>query len=213
MARKRRARGGGEDGEDLALAERPLEFSPTARYYAPFAERAEQDEPPDGERTPGAGASKPGAGSRPGTAAAPSARGGSGKGRAKVTGRPRATIQKSGERPPPRPAPSSRDERFPSRPRERLTLGARALVNRLAPKVPLVHTVRGFSHVLNRIALVWEEPRRFYRTMDELLIDNRGNRAGFPFEVANELARLLAHYRQFVHPPPPDERWSGIDWS
>ncbi|GMV03353.1 MAG: hypothetical protein KJZ98_15010 [Burkholderiaceae bacterium] len=51
-----------------------------------------------------------------------------------------------------------------------------------------------FPHVLARIAAEWEVPRRFLQLMDELLIDQRGGRAGFPFECTLEMANLREYY-------------------
>ncbi len=48
--------------------------------------------------------------------------------------------------------------------------------------------------MLERIAAEWEVPRRFLQLMDELLLDQRGNRAGFPFECIMELTNLREFY-------------------
>jgi len=37
-------------------------------------------------------------------------------------------------------------------------------------------------------------PRRFLALMDDLLIDRRGNREGFPFESVLELTNLREYY-------------------
>jgi len=55
-------------------------------------------------------------------------------------------------------------------------------------------TRQRFPHVLERIAAEWEVPRRFLQLMDELLIDQRGNRAGFPFDCILELTNLREYY-------------------
>lgn len=55
-------------------------------------------------------------------------------------------------------------------------------------------TRQHFPHVLNRIAAEWEVPRRFLALMDDLLIDRRGNREGFPFESVLELTNLREYY-------------------
>ena len=53
--------------------------------------------------------------------------------------------------------------------------------------------------MLNRIAAEWEVPRRILELMDELLIDRRGNRQGFPFESVLELTNLREYYQNEVH--------------
>jgi hypothetical protein len=57
-----------------------------------------------------------------------------------------------------------------------------------------------YPRLLNRIAAAWSDPRRFDRLIDELLIDDRPNRQGFPFEVVRELTELREHYFATVQP-------------
>ena len=50
-----------------------------------------------------------------------------------------------------------------------------------------------FPHVLNRIAADWDVARsRFAALIDSLLIDQRGQRQGFPFESVLELTEPCA---------------------
>ena len=57
-------------------------------------------------------------------------------------------------------------------------------------------SLRGqYPRVLNRIAAAWENPETLERTIEALVIDRRGNRQGFPFEVIRELVELLDHHR------------------
>ena len=65
---------------------------------------------------------------------------------------------------------------------EPLDVRARRLFATLPYAFRLSLTRQHFPHVLNRIAAEWEVPRRFLALMDDLLIDRRGNREGFPFE-------------------------------
>ena len=56
--------------------------------------------------------------------------------------------------------------------------------------------LRGFARIANLLAAMWADPRAFDAYMDSLLTDKRGNRQGFPPDVAHELAALaLAHSR------------------
>jgi hypothetical protein len=52
--------------------------------------------------------------------------------------------------------------------------------------------MRQYPRVANMIALLWGEPTRtaLDRYMEALLVDTRGNRRGFPPEVANDLMVL-----------------------
>lgn len=47
-----------------------------------------------------------------------------------------------------------------------------------------------FPAVANKLALAWPEPTQARRLLDELLIDRRGDRSGFPSTVVGELLRL-----------------------
>ncbi|HLS55637.1 MAG TPA: hypothetical protein VK052_06150 [Zeimonas sp.] len=82
---------------------------------------------------------------------------------------------------------------------EALDVRAQRLFASLPYAYRLSITRQHFPHVLNRIAAEWEVPRRFLALMDELLIDRRGNREGFPFESVLELTNLREYYLNEVH--------------
>lgn len=71
---------------------------------------------------------------------------------------------------------------------------AERLIASLPYALRLPATRKGFPHVVERIAQEWEVPRRFLQLMDELLIDGRGNREGFPFDCILELTALRDYY-------------------
>jgi hypothetical protein len=47
-----------------------------------------------------------------------------------------------------------------------------------------------FPHVLNRLAAAWGTPTEVLCLIDELLVDRRGNRQGFPREGLDELMMI-----------------------
>ncbi|OYT98384.1 MAG: hypothetical protein CFE40_10495 [Burkholderiales bacterium PBB1] len=47
-----------------------------------------------------------------------------------------------------------------------------------------------FPRLANRLALCWDDPALASRVLDDLVIDKRRHRAGFPPEVSQELIRL-----------------------
>jgi len=57
-----------------------------------------------------------------------------------------------------------------------------------------------FVRIANALARTWSEPHACLEYLDELLIDRRGDRRGFPFDVALELAGLKDYYETTVHP-------------
>lgn len=66
-----------------------------------------------------------------------------------------------------------------------------------------------FPHVLNRLAAVWHQPAQFERQMEELLLNTRETRAGFPLEIVAELTVLREYYRTVLHPQENDP-WSTV---
>ncbi|MCO5106983.1 MAG: hypothetical protein M9907_07850 [Burkholderiaceae bacterium] len=83
--------------------------------------------------------------------------------------------------------------------REQLDARAQRLFASLPWAYRLPVTRQRFPHVLNRLAAEWEVPMRFLGLMDELLIDHRGNREGFPFDSVLELTNLREYYLNEVH--------------
>ena len=54
----------------------------------------------------------------------------------------------------------------------------------------------------NAISRLWSIPAACLAYLDELLIDKRGNRRGFPKEILLELATLKSHFQTDIHPTP-----------
>lgn len=48
-------------------------------------------------------------------------------------------------------------------------------------------TEANFPHLLNRLAANWHNPRALRQFVDDLVIDQRGGRAGMPFKALSEL--------------------------
>jgi hypothetical protein len=51
-----------------------------------------------------------------------------------------------------------------------------------------------YPRVANRLGLCWSDPQLTGRLLEELLIDQRGGRRGFPKPVAEELMRLRRYH-------------------
>jgi hypothetical protein len=54
--------------------------------------------------------------------------------------------------------------------------------------------LRTYGRIANLIAASWNDPEATYSYLDELLVDRRGNRQGFPPSVMSELLALRTHY-------------------
>jgi hypothetical protein len=70
---------------------------------------------------------------------------------------------------------------------EPLDSRAKLLLRDLPADQSLSYTAANFPHLVNRMAAVWNDARLLRRFVDELLLDERGGRAGFPYETLNEL--------------------------
>jgi hypothetical protein len=56
-----------------------------------------------------------------------------------------------------------------------------------------------FPRIANLLAAMWPDPNSFRRYVDDLLVDKRGSRQGFPVEILRELFELRAYYDE-THP-------------
>ena len=62
-----------------------------------------------------------------------------------------------------------------------------------------VELARRFPRIANSIAELWRRVARCEEYLDSLVVDLRGDRTGFPLEVAQELAALRGYYAE-LHP-------------
>jgi hypothetical protein len=58
---------------------------------------------------------------------------------------------------------------------------------------------RQFPRIANRLAEIWKRPLQCERYIDDLMIDLRGARQGFPPAVAAEIAALKVHFLRTTH--------------
>ena len=56
-----------------------------------------------------------------------------------------------------------------------------------------------YARLANRLCKVWKEPPKCEHLLDDLMMDRRGGRKGFPLQVANELATLRDYYFRLHH--------------
>ncbi len=82
--------------------------------------------------------------------------------------------------------------------REPLSRDGIAFLAQMAGKASLAHTAESFPHVINKLAPHGYRPSEMIRAIDRLLIDDRPERQGFPFEVVVELGRLRETYMRFL---------------
>jgi len=86
--------------------------------------------------------------------------------------------------------------------RNALTAATAVWLSQLPQPVRPTETASRFPHIANKLATLWQSPKACREYFDELLLDERGDRQGFPNCVAKELVALLYHYDTTVHPAP-----------
>jgi len=69
--------------------------------------------------------------------------------------------------------------------------------------------IRLHGRIANLLALDWNDPLAIAADFDQLLIDRRGNRKGFPPIIVTELRALARHYGR---PQPSTHAGSGRAW-
>jgi hypothetical protein len=84
-------------------------------------------------------------------------------------------------------------------PSEPLSDAAAAWLAELPPSVQPRQLVLRYARLANRLCEAWPTPARCEKLLDDLLIDRRGGRRGFPLAIANELAALREHYLRLHH--------------
>jgi hypothetical protein len=57
-----------------------------------------------------------------------------------------------------------------------------------------LHIARQFPRIANNIATSWRRPNECDRVFNDLIVDHRGTRKGFPSEVAKEITELKNYY-------------------
>jgi hypothetical protein len=85
-------------------------------------------------------------------------------------------------------------------PRAELDQRSKLILATIPADIRPSNIVSTFPHIMNLISKSWHEPKEFVKTLDELLIDDRGNRVGFPFAIIVELTDLREHYFSAVRP-------------
>jgi hypothetical protein len=76
-------------------------------------------------------------------------------------------------------------------PRETLSPESELLVAALeGAELPITAIAARFPHVVNRLSACWHEPLAVVDVLDELLLDRRGGRRGFPADALAEVLTL-----------------------
>ncbi len=100
--------------------------------------------------------------------------------------------------------------RQPESPYDRtLNRSAVAWLAQLPPNVVPHALAAQFPRIVNRLSRFWDSPRMLDACFDELLVDRRGRRKGFPAPVRDELLALAAYHRE-LNKAASKDRWASI---
>lgn len=67
---------------------------------------------------------------------------------------------------------------------------------RLPEKVRPIELGRVYPRIANRLAAIWIDPSVTAKYLEDLLVDGRGGRRGFPTAIDQELRKLRYHHTQ-----------------
>lgn len=84
---------------------------------------------------------------------------------------------------------------------------ARKLFESLGLTVRPIETARRFPRIVNHMAAIWKKPLLMDNYFMDLMLDQRGNRMGFPLPVATEIAALQEYYSRVVYPKTSHNVW------
>lgn len=74
---------------------------------------------------------------------------------------------------------------------------ARDIPSELRPRAMVIK----FPRIANALADAWSRPKLFNMLLCQLMLDDRGGRQGFPFDVLQDLANLRVYFdSQYKHP-------------
>lgn len=109
------------------------------------------------------------------------------------------------------PAPSASMRQAPSPYDRALNLAAVTWLGELPQEVAPLALARAFPRIVNRLSRFWDSPQMIDALLQELLLDKRGKRKGFPSEVLDELHALLRYHRT-LHPTENSDRWDSVPY-
>ena len=97
--------------------------------------------------------------------------------------------------------PGSYANRRPE-PVETLSTETLTWLDKLPPEVRPRSLPIEFPRIVNALHTQWAKPRVCLDYLDDLMLDKRGGRQGFPGPIVFEIANLKDHYASVIHPTP-----------
>jgi hypothetical protein len=89
----------------------------------------------------------------------------------------------------------------------RLSRESEAFLSSLNESVRPQQLAERFPRIVNKLTTLWRRPMQLDEYFDELIIDKRGNRQGFPLSILMELTNLKEHFETAF--PVRSNVWNG----
>ena len=74
------------------------------------------------------------------------------------------------------------------------------ILAQLPPSVDLGRSCSRYPQAVENLLKHWRNPVEFRLALDAMLMDSRGGRQGFPFDVVSEFGSLREYYDKYVSP-------------
>ena len=79
----------------------------------------------------------------------------------------------------------------------------------LPPGIDLGRSCSQYPQAVEKLLKHWRNPIEFRSVIESMVIDRRGGRQGFPFDIVTELGALREYYDQYVSPIRPTA-WASV---
>jgi hypothetical protein len=81
-----------------------------------------------------------------------------------------------------------------------LSPDAQRILAALPPGIDLGRSCSQYPQAVEKLLKHWRNPIEFRSVIDSMVIDRRGGRQGFPFDIVREFGALREYYDQYVSP-------------
>ncbi len=81
-----------------------------------------------------------------------------------------------------------------------LSRDVQQILAQLPPSIDLSRSCSRYPQAVEKLLKQWRNPAEFRLALDAMMMDSRGGRQGFPFDVVSEFSALREYYDQYVSP-------------
>jgi hypothetical protein len=74
------------------------------------------------------------------------------------------------------------------------------ILAQLPPSIDLSRSCSRYPQAVEKLLKHWRNPAEFRLALDAMLMDSRGGRQGFPFDIVSEFSALREYYDSYVSP-------------